>query len=164
MRSKSSWPMPGTTALTFRWLPVMPVPGLKVTDAVVSIDVGGVPLSVSALETAMLEHAEWAAAMSSSGVVTEFDPSLRAFQLTGNEPMPDEANETTPSPSKRLPFQAVVASLVTVIATSEYRRAPHVAALRGQPNRPRRARARSRSGGALLAPDQPGALEDQPDL
>ena len=55
---------------------------MNVTDAVVSIDSGGVPFWARASENAMLKHDEWAAAMSSSGVVTEVEPSLRAFQLT----------------------------------------------------------------------------------
>ena len=66
----------------------MPVPGLKVTDAVVSIDSGGVPFSASASENAMLKHDECAAAMSSSGVVIEVEPSLRAFQFTSKVPRP----------------------------------------------------------------------------
>ena len=68
----------------------MPVPGLNVTEAVVSIDSGGVPFSARASENAMLKHDECAAAMSSSGVVTEVEPSLRAFQLTSKVPMPED--------------------------------------------------------------------------
>ena len=52
--------------------------------------------SVAVLEAvaAMLKQAEWAPASSSSGVVTEDEPSLRAFQLTSNVPIPDEAIST----------------------------------------------------------------------
>ena len=65
---------PGTTAFTLRWLPVMPVPGLNVTDAVVFDRSGGVPFSASASENAMLKQDEWAAASSSSGVVVVSSP------------------------------------------------------------------------------------------
>src|SRR5690606_37021202 len=41
MRVKSSADRPGTTAETLRWLPVMPLPGTNVTDAVASMLVGG---------------------------------------------------------------------------------------------------------------------------
>jgi hypothetical protein len=64
----------------------MPVPGTKVTDAVVSTLSGGVPFSLSACESAMLKQDECAAAMSSSGVVTEPEPSERAFQFTSKVP------------------------------------------------------------------------------
>ena len=66
------------------------MPGAKVTDAVVSTDSGGVPFSARACESAMLKHDACAAAMSSSGVVTEVEPSLRAFQFTSNVPSPEE--------------------------------------------------------------------------
>jgi hypothetical protein len=48
----------------------------------------------------MLKHDEWAAAMSSSGVVTELDPSLRAFQFTSNVPMPEEEKAKAKDPKK----------------------------------------------------------------
>src|SRR6478735_877912 len=117
-RSKSSGSSPGTTAFTLRRLPVMPVPGLNVTDAVVSIDSGGVPFSARAAESAMLKHDACAAAMSSSGVVTDVEPSLRAFQFTGKVPRPDDTNVVSPEPSNRPPFHTVVASLVTVMWAS----------------------------------------------
>src|SRR5688572_17621368 len=100
-RAKSSADRPGTTALTFRCDPVIPVPGMNVTEAVVSTLSGGVPLSASALDSAMLKHEEWAAAMSSSGVVTEVDPSLRAFQFTGYGPWFELSSATSPEPSNR---------------------------------------------------------------
>ena len=46
---KSSGESPGTTALTFRWLPLIPTPGLKVTDALVLTRSGGVPVSYTHL-------------------------------------------------------------------------------------------------------------------
>ena len=66
----------------------------------------------------MLKQDAWAAAMSSSGVVTVEDPSLRAFQLTSKVPRCELSNVTVPDPSVRLPFQTVVASLVTDMGTS----------------------------------------------
>src|SRR6478736_8910985 len=109
---------PGTTASTFRWLPVIPLPGMKVTDAVVSTLSGGVPFSLRACERAMLKHDECAAAMSSSGVVTDVEPSLRAFQLTGKGPWLELSRAISPDPSVRLPFHEVLASLVTLIVFS----------------------------------------------
>src|SRR5690606_5511125 len=108
-----SWVRPGTDALTLRWLPVMPTPGLNVTDAVVLTRSGGVPLSARALESAMLKRDECAAEMSSSGGVVVSDPSLRAFQLIGKVPRCDDEKATLPDPAVREPFQVVVASLVT---------------------------------------------------
>lgn len=105
---------PGTVALTLRWLPVMPVPGTNVTEAVASMLSGGVPFCASAFDSAMLKHDECAAAISSSGVVVLSEPSLRAFQFTGNVPIPDPG-ATLPDPSNRDPFQVVVASLVTLM-------------------------------------------------
>src|SRR5690606_23528560 len=110
---------PGTVALTFRWLPVMPVPGLNVTDAVVFTRSGGVPFSDSACESAMLKHDAWAAAMSSSGVVVVSEPSLRAFQSMGKVPRFDEEKATVPDPSASEPVQVVVASLVTGMVPPE---------------------------------------------
>src|SRR5690606_6444466 len=105
----------------------------KVTEAVASMRSGGVPFCASAFDSAMLKHDECAAAMSSSGVVVCSAPSLRAFQFTGNAPMP-EAGVTVPDPSIRVPAQAVVASLVTLMDL--LRSTDDVC--RGQPSDPRR--------------------------
>jgi hypothetical protein len=137
MRAKSSADSPGTTALTFKCEPVMPVPGMKVTDAVVSMLSGGVPLPASACERAMLKHEECAAASSSSGVVTDEEPSLRAFQLTANGPWFELSRAISPDPSVREPFQLVDASLVTLMCSSCRMRA----AWRRCASEPRRARA-----------------------
>src|SRR5690606_16168681 len=75
------------------------------------------PASPSVFDSAMLKQAEWAPAMSSSGVVVDSEPSLRAFQLTGNVPIP-EAGATVPEPSGRDPDQVDVASLVTAMNDS----------------------------------------------
>ena len=124
MRAKSSADRPGTLALTLRWLPLMPVPGTKVTDAVVSMRSGGVPFWARALDSAIEKHDECAAAMSSSGVVTEPEPSLRAFQLTANGPWWELARSTSPDPSKRVPCHVVLASLVTLMRSSRFPGAP----------------------------------------
>ena len=73
-----------------RWLPVMPVPGLKVTDAVVSIDSGGVPFSASASENAMLKHDECAAAMviPCNAAGENRDVDLRFATPNGSDPIP----------------------------------------------------------------------------
>jgi len=49
--ANSSAVIPGTVPLTFRTIPVIPVPGWKVTSAEVSIAVGGVPALASAFES-----------------------------------------------------------------------------------------------------------------
>ncbi len=95
-----------------------PRPGWNVTDAVVEMEVGGVPFWPRACDSAMLKQDACAAAMSSSGVVTELDPSLRAFQLMSNVPRFEESNVTVPAPSASPPFHSVVASLVIAMGTS----------------------------------------------
>ena len=50
-------------------MPVMPVPGTKVTSAVVSSEVGGAPAPARPLENAMLKQAACAAPRISSGLV-----------------------------------------------------------------------------------------------
>jgi hypothetical protein len=73
--------------------------GMKVTDAVVSTLSGGVPLPARACDSAIEKHDECAAAMSSSGVVTDVEPSLRAFQLTASGPWFELSRATSPEPS-----------------------------------------------------------------
>ena len=73
--------MPGTAPVTFSTMPVMPVPGWKVTSALVSIVVGGVPAWASAWERAIEKQVECAAAMSSSGLVRPFGSSAREAQV-----------------------------------------------------------------------------------
>ena len=51
--SNCSAVMPGTAPTTLSTMPVMPVPGWKVTSAVVSIVVGGVPAWASPCESAI---------------------------------------------------------------------------------------------------------------
>ena len=79
---KSSSEIPGTTPVTVRWLVVIPSPGTKVTSALTSRDVGGVPALSRPFENAMQKHDECAAAMSSSGLVVPFGSSVRAGHET----------------------------------------------------------------------------------
>ena len=74
--------MPSTVPRTVSRISVMPVPGTKSTSAEVSSDVGGVPALASPLESAIEKQAEWAAAISSSGLVLPFASSARAAHDT----------------------------------------------------------------------------------
>ena len=78
-------PGTGITAirLTVSRIAVMPVPGWKSTSAEVRSCVGGVPAWASPCESAIEKHVEWAAAMSSSGLVTPFGSAERAGHETG---------------------------------------------------------------------------------
>src|SRR4029079_8324084 len=78
--------MPGTEALTLRTIPVMPVPGLKVTSAEVSIEVGGVPAWARACERAIEKQVACAAPSSSSGLVLPFASLAREGQSTSSDP------------------------------------------------------------------------------
>ena len=69
--------MPGTTPLTVSLMPVMPLPGWKVTSAVVSMLVGGVPAPASPWDSAIEKQVECAAAISSSGLVLPLACSAR---------------------------------------------------------------------------------------
>lgn len=91
----------------------MPEAGSKVTAADVLMVSGGVPNVVRALARAIEKHAEWAAPKSSSGVVTESEPSERAFQLTGSSAACDDCRLTVPLPETSTPFQTVEDVLVT---------------------------------------------------
>jgi hypothetical protein len=96
-------------------IPVIPVPGWKSTSAAVRSWVGGVPARERAADSAIEKHVEWAAAMSSSGLVTPLGSSDRAGHETGNVPMPDEARVTAPPPSSREPFHSAVARRVVAM-------------------------------------------------
>ena len=74
----------------------MPCPGWKVTLAVVSTAVGGVPAFASPFESAIEKQVEWAAAISSSGLVFPLAASARAGQLTSKLPTPEEVRSTVP--------------------------------------------------------------------
>ena len=104
--------IPGTRALTSRWLPSTPLPASNVTAAVVWMLSGGVPASARASESAIEKHDECAAASSSSGFVVFATPTARASQFTSKVAMPDESSATLPDPSNSVPVQTVVASLV----------------------------------------------------
>ena len=93
--------------------------------------------------------------MSSSGVVVVSDPSLRAFQLTSNVPECDESSVTVPDPSNRVPFQAVDASLVAVMADP-----PVLADGRGLAS-PAASLNRLRPGGDALTDRSPDAASER---
>lgn len=59
---------------------------------------------MSAQENAIEKHAECAAAITSSELVTPFASALRAGQETGKTPTPEELSVTSPLPSKSVPF------------------------------------------------------------
>src|SRR5688500_6815089 len=115
--TKSSSLIPWTAPRTLSRICVMPVPGTKSTSADVSRLVGGVPALARPLENAMEKHAEWAAAISSSGLVLPLASSVRAGQDTSKVPSPDESRVTLPAPSKRLPSQWVDAVRVVAMST-----------------------------------------------
>ena len=75
----------------------------NVTSAVTSSRSGGVPARPSPADNAIEKHAAWAAATSSSGLVSPSDDSVRADQDTGREVnAPDEIADTAPEPVARL--------------------------------------------------------------
>ena len=101
----------------------MPSPGWKVTSAVVSSVAGGVPALASALDRAIEKHDEWAAPISSSGLVRPAGSSARDAHVTSKPPSPDDSSSTRPEPSRREPCQTVVAERVvakTDLASSGY--------------------------------------------
>jgi len=61
----------------------MPLPGWKLTSAEVSRLVGGVPALARPLDSAIEKQVEWAAAISSSGLVLPLASSAREAQVTG---------------------------------------------------------------------------------
>jgi hypothetical protein len=101
--------IPSTEPTTVRWMPVIPVPGLKLTSAVTSSACGGVSALASPLDSAIEKHAECAAAMSSSGLVLPFGSSAREGQETPKVPIPEESKVVSPEPSNRVPVQTVLA-------------------------------------------------------
>ena len=88
---------------------VIPAPGTKVTVADVSSCSAGVPAFASPSESAIEKQAEWAAAISSSGLVLPFG-LLRARGPTDVEgpkaPLP--ASWIVPEPSINVPRQVVL--------------------------------------------------------
>ena len=89
-------------ALVVSSMPVMPVPGTKATAAVVVIDVGGVPFSVSPRANAIEKQEACAAASSSSGFVVPPDGSVRAFQDTSNVATFDVSSAVEPEPENEV--------------------------------------------------------------
>jgi hypothetical protein len=92
--TKSSPLIPSTVPTTVRWMPVMPVPGWKVTSAFVSRARGGVPAEFSPFDSAIEKHAECAAAISSSGLVRPLGSSAREAHVTSYVPSPDDSRVT----------------------------------------------------------------------
>nr|BAE95431.1 hypothetical protein [Streptomyces kanamyceticus] len=115
---KAASSRPGTVPSTVRWMPVMPVPGWKVTSAEVVSRVGGVPAPVRPCDRAMEKQLECAAAISSSGLVLPFASSARDGQDTACSPMPEESKVTVPEPSVSEPSQTVCAE--RVVATMQF--------------------------------------------
>jgi hypothetical protein len=63
----------------------------------VSIEVAaGFPAETSSLANDIEKQVEWAAAMSSSGLVLPFGASVRAGQVTSKLPIPEETSSTSP--------------------------------------------------------------------
>ncbi|GEM_PF-4829881 len=110
--------MPGTEPLTVRTIPVIPVPGWKVTSAEVSIEVGGVPALASSFDRAIEKQVACAAPSSSSGLVLPFASSARAGQLTSNVPVPEDSRVTWPAPSSNEPSQWARAVRVVAMVVS----------------------------------------------
>src|SRR5690606_26029910 len=102
--ANSSAEIPGTSPRTRSTMPVIPSPGWKVTSAVVSSDRGGVPAWARPWARAMEKHEEWAAAISSSGLVLPPGCSARDGHDTSNVPTPDDVSDTVPEPSSSAPF------------------------------------------------------------
>ena len=112
---KPSASRPGTSPTTCSRTPVMPSPGWKSTSARVCSVVGGVPPLASALDSAIEKHDEWAAAISSSGLVRPFGSSVRDAHVTSNEPSPLDSRVTVPLPSVSGPCHSVAAKRVVAI-------------------------------------------------
>src|SRR3954470_5652838 len=100
------------------WMPVMPSPGWNVTSADVVSFSGGVPALASPFERAIEKHDEWAAAMSSSGLVRPFGSSARDAQVTSYVPSPDDSSVTCPEPSSNEPPHRVFAVRVVAMRGS----------------------------------------------
>ena len=135
---------PGTVPTTDSAIFVIPSPGTKVTVAVVSSCSAGVPPFASPSESAIEKHAEWAAAMSSSGLVFPFGSSAREAQLTSSGPKaPLPASWIVPEPSINVPRQVVlIVRSVAIVGPSV------VVDVRGvRPTRALQRRRRSRSRG-----------------
>src|SRR5689334_20202278 len=99
---------------------VMPCPATKVTLALVSMEVGGVPAPVRPWESAMEKQEECAAAMSSSGLVLPPASSARAFQSMSKLPLLDVSRLTLPLPSMREPSQCALADWVTAMVSKSF--------------------------------------------
>jgi hypothetical protein len=77
-----------------------------------------VPALPRPADRAIEKHDEWAAAISSSGLVLPLGASAREGQETSNVPTPDDSRVTLPAPSVRLPSQWVCAVRVVLMRQS----------------------------------------------
>src|SRR5262249_1448707 len=111
---------PGTTACTVRGIAVMPSGSPNVTSALVVMLVGGCPASDSPCDSAIEKQPEWAAAMSSSGLVRPLGASARDSQVSSKVPSPDESRLTDPLPVASGPSQRVVAVRTVATMTSPF--------------------------------------------
>src|SRR5215470_2050793 len=112
--------MPGTTPCTVSRIPLMPSGSPNVTSAEVVMLVGGCPASDSPCDSAIEKQPEWAAAMSSSGLVRPLGASARDSQVSSKLPSPDESRLTDPLPVASGPSQRVVAVRTVATMTSPF--------------------------------------------
>ena len=75
-------------------MPVMPVPGTKVTSAVTSSACGAWSAWARPLDSAIEKQDEWAAAISSSGLVLPLASSAREGHETSYVPRPEDFRVT----------------------------------------------------------------------
>ena len=92
----------------------------EVTSAEVVMLVGGCPASDRPCESAIEKQPEWAAAMSSSGLVRPLGASARDSQVSSKVPSPDESRLTAPLPVASGPSQRVVAVRTVATMTSPF--------------------------------------------
>ena len=98
----------------------MPSGSPNVTSAEVVMLVGGCPASDSPCDSAIEKQPEWAAAMSSSGLVRPLGASARDSQVSSKLPSPDESRLTDPLPVASGPSQRVVAVRTVATMTSPF--------------------------------------------
>src|SRR6516225_8806530 len=98
----------------------MPSGSPNVTSAEVVMLVGGCPASDRPCDSAIEKQPEWAAAMSSSGLVRPLGASARDSQVSSKLPSPDESRLTDPLPVASGPSQRVVAVRTVATMTSPF--------------------------------------------
>ena len=114
---------PGTSPATVRADSVMPVPGTKVTVAVTSSRVGGVPAPARPCESAIEKHDACAAAINSSGLVRPSGASAREAHVTPSGPKaPLPTLVISPVPVMSAPCQVAAAVRRVAMSSSPCRR------------------------------------------